>query len=85
MKYYQYITKGKAYPEEEFWVCESCRKQNCRFILEGKWRLIGKLANGDMACTECDKGAQDAAGLGTDDVPGTDLDTGGPDAPEIRA
>ena len=56
MKYYQYITKDKTSPEEEFWVCEDCRKLNSNLILEGRWRLIGRKETDDMACDECRRG-----------------------------
>lgn len=71
MKYYQYITKEKASPEEELWVCEGCRKLNSNLILEGKWRLIGKIENGDMTCDECQRGEQQqqATENGQDDLP----------------
>ena len=53
MKYYQYITKYKASREEEFWVCENCRKLNSNLIMEGKWRLIGKQVDGERICNKC--------------------------------
>ena len=74
MKYYQYLIKGKAYPENEFWICESCRKLNNRFILEGKWRLIGKLTKGDVACIECKKKAANASNLNKEDTSTSDTD-----------
>ena len=53
MTHYQYLTKDRANPDGEFWVCENCRKKNNSLILEGKWRLIGKQENSDRICNEC--------------------------------
>lgn len=72
MKYYQYLIKGKDYPENEFWICESCRKQNNRFILEGKWRLIGKITQGEADCIECKKKAAADSDINQNDLPNSD-------------
>ncbi|MDH4321617.1 MAG: hypothetical protein OEV73_09000 [Desulfobulbaceae bacterium] len=74
IKHYHYITKDKTTPEMEFWVCEDCRKRNINFILEGKWRLIGKQIHDEISCHECRGADPDAAGL-DGGVPHLDTDT----------
>ena len=83
MKYYQYITKDKVNPEEEFWVCENCRKRNSSLILEGKWRLIGRQENGDRACNECLNSEQQSAQQ-QGNTPSPDTSNSAPKAPGIK-
>lgn len=55
MKMFQYLTVDDKVGEEEFWVCEHCRKLNCDKILTGFWRLIDKCDcdNAEIYCTKC--------------------------------
>lgn len=59
MKQYKYVAYNKTGQDVEFWVCESCRKQNNNLILEGKWRLIDRQDEGIISCSECHCGEKE--------------------------
>nr|MBF0222092.1 hypothetical protein [Desulfobulbaceae bacterium] len=61
MKQYQYVAYNKSGHDVEFWVCESCRKQNNSLILEGKWRLIDRQDEEGLTCSECHCGEKKEA------------------------
>jgi hypothetical protein len=53
VKRFQYLIVDSSGLQQEIWVCEQCRKQNCENILTGRWRLVDKSETADFDCRRC--------------------------------
>jgi len=54
---YKYRISGE--PEQEIWVCESCKKGKTELILAGKWKLIDRCCKDCHMCLLCEENKGD--------------------------